>query len=75
VRSLCRRLGIVREHRGKGTFAVGSRYQATTNENMTVDTSVCVCVCVCIILNSKMLSQFIKESNKSKTRLYTHAYM
>jgi hypothetical protein len=28
---------IVQEHRGKGMFSAGSRYQATANEAVTVD--------------------------------------
>jgi hypothetical protein len=34
--------GMVREPTGKGTSAVGNRYQATASEDVTVDTSVCV---------------------------------
>jgi hypothetical protein len=45
---------MVREPKGRGTFAVGSRYRATASEDVTVNTSVCVCVCVCVIVNCKM---------------------
>jgi hypothetical protein len=38
------RPGTVREPRGRGTSTVGSRYQTTTGEDVTVDTSVSVCV-------------------------------
>jgi hypothetical protein len=34
--------GTVREPRGMGMSVVGSRYQGTTIEDMTVDASVCV---------------------------------
>jgi hypothetical protein len=37
---------MFKEHRGKGTSAVGSRYRATANEDVSVDTGVCVCVYV-----------------------------
>jgi hypothetical protein len=36
--------GILREPRGTGTSAVGSRYRATASEDVTVDTGVCVTV-------------------------------
>jgi hypothetical protein len=38
----------IREPRGRGTLAVGSRYQATTSVDVTVETNVCVCVCVSV---------------------------
>jgi hypothetical protein len=46
VRCCCEKLvaeaGVVREPRGKGTSAIGSRYGATTSEDLTIDTNVCV---------------------------------
>jgi hypothetical protein len=49
------------EHRGRGTFAVESRYQTTASENVIVDGSVCKCVCVCVcvcvsVCNSELQS-------------------
>jgi hypothetical protein len=38
------RPGAVREPRGRGTSAVGSRYQATVSEDVAVDTSMYVIV-------------------------------
>jgi hypothetical protein len=38
------RLGI----RGRAMSANGSRCQATTSEDVTLDASVCVCVCVVV---------------------------
>jgi hypothetical protein len=36
--------GSVREPRGRGKSAVGSRYQATASEGVTTDTRACVTV-------------------------------
>jgi hypothetical protein len=76
VRSWQLRPGTVREPRGRGTAAVGSRYRATASEDVTVDTSVCVCVCVCVV--NCIVTCCMKESNKSdhesKTRITVTPY-
>jgi hypothetical protein len=41
-RAAVARVGTIREPRGRGTSAVGIRYQATASEDVTVRTSVCV---------------------------------
>jgi hypothetical protein len=41
-------VGTVREPRGRGMSAVGSRYRATASEDVTVDTRVGVCVGGCV---------------------------
>jgi hypothetical protein len=53
----------VREPRGRGTFAFGSRYRATASKDVIVDTSECVCVCVAV--NCNVFKRCMKESNNS----------
>jgi hypothetical protein len=42
------------EPTGRETSAVGNRYQATDNEDLNGDTSVCVCVCVCVCVYAEL---------------------
>jgi hypothetical protein len=58
-------MGIVRETRVRETFAVGSHYQATASEDVTVNTSACVCVCVCVCKCNSVVMSCIEESYKS----------
>jgi hypothetical protein len=51
--------------------AVGSRYEATASEDVTVGMCVCVCVCVCVRVCSHGLcvKVFNKSDYQSKPRL------
>jgi hypothetical protein len=65
--------GDISESRGRGTSAVGSRYRATTSQDVTVDTSVCL-TAICTVLSRAVSKSPINSIINPNPRLQSHSF-